>query len=244
MRDFNLPICVTGEEFDAGTADPRVFVESEDIAVITDWHPSKCTGISVGVGPFRKTARADSFMADTIMLDEGDVAIKASGYVTVGSYITVGSGAGLNFVTAPLNDHDRFAYQLETWRPRLELANYQTIKRYLRTLLIDQDLEADGVTPSPESFSQFLDFFARHPEYRVSILSLSDRGDFCATWINQRKATRVTLEFIRTGQVKWIYANREKKRKPIAGAGLQQPDSIPQILGAHSATEMVKESRF
>ena len=228
MSNFASPICIQGEdtvEFATCTT-PGGVAEAEDIAVMTDQLQSRHVVAFVHVGPYRRTARTP-WLIDPER-------ISTTGGITVIGY------ASAVPAPKPPSTADVFAHHLEMWKYRLDLANYQTIKRYMRSMLDDQELGAAGVYPSAESFSHFLDFFARNPDFRVSIMSLSDSGNFCTTWINHRKAMRVTLEFIRTGQVKWIYANREKKKMPIAGAGLQQPDVIPQILAAHSASDMVK----
>lgn len=86
---------------------------------------------------------------------------------------------------------------------RLPPGAVEAFRRRLADLLDPEDWDFEDAQPSIQSFRHLSSFLAQRQELRIPALTISNAGNFTASWLRTRENV-VHLEFDERGWVKWI----------------------------------------
>ena len=132
---------------------------------------------------------------------------------------------------ADVSTAERFARALGEWKGLLAPHHYDAMAFHADRLLRDQDeLDEDGIVPSPSSFDDLIAFLAGRPWAKSPAVGLSAQGRFSGSWAHVgTPQSDVTLTFLGGGTVKWYVYGIGKKRTGSAAGTIDRPD-LPGLL--------------
>ena len=131
---------------------------------------------------------------------------------------------------------DKFKEEVAAWQQKLGERHAASLTRRIEHLFEDEpELGLKQVAPSLDSFSMLLAYLSHYPEFKTPSIGFNRDGTFSAIWSGDKRL-RVTLDFISSSSIRWIFVDsRNGIKDAITGAGIVSPDILSGVLDVYGA---------
>ncbi len=136
---------------------------------------------------------------------------------------------------------DKFRDEVVAWREKLAGRHAVGLTHQLEYIFEDEpELGPMQAAPNLDSFSVLLAYLASHPEFKTPSIGFNRDGIFSATWSGDKRL-RVTLDFLSSSSIRWIFVDSRKGiKQAITGAGIVSLDILSGVLDVYEAALWMK----